>query len=91
MVLCGYLAGLAFAIRQPVVPAQNARLTSWLEAHHLRYGLSGYWAANVVTLTSGERVKVGRQPRGPEAPCHRQLVNGMVRPEPRIGELRRGL
>ena len=58
VVLCGYLAGLVFAIRQPVVPAQNARLTSWLETHHLRYGLSGYWAANAVTLTSGERVKV---------------------------------
>ena len=58
VVLCGYLAGLAFAIRQPVVPAQNAQLTSWLETHHLRYGLSGYWAANAVTLTSGERVQV---------------------------------
>ena len=58
VVLCGYLAGLVFEIRQPVVPAQNARLTSWLETHHLRYGLSGYWAANVVTLTSGEQVKV---------------------------------
>jgi len=58
VVLCGYLAGLVFEIRQPMVPAQNARLTSWLETHHLRYGLSGYWAANVVTLTSGERVQV---------------------------------
>jgi len=57
-VLCGYLAGMVFEIRQPVVPAQNAQLTSWLEAHDLRYGLSGYWAANVVTLTSGDRVKV---------------------------------
>jgi hypothetical protein len=58
VVLCGYLVGLVLEIRQPVVPAQNARLTSWLETHHLRYGLSGYWAANVVTLTSGEQVKV---------------------------------
>jgi hypothetical protein len=76
VVLCGYLAGLAFAIRQPVVPAQNARLTSWLEAHHLRYGLSGYWAANVLTLTSGERVKVRSLDRaGPRLRATRQLVN----------------
>jgi hypothetical protein len=58
VVLCGYLAGLVFEIRQPAVPAQNAGLTSWLEAHHLRDGLSGYWAANVVTLTSGNQVRV---------------------------------
>jgi hypothetical protein len=76
VVLCGYLAGLVFAIRQPVVPAQNARLTSWLETHHLRYGLSGYWAANAVTLTSGERVKVRSLDRaGATLRATRQLVN----------------
>jgi hypothetical protein len=76
VVLCGYLAGLVFAIRQPVVPAQNARLTSWLETHHLHYGLSGYWAANAVTLTSGERVKVRSLDRaGATLRATRQLVN----------------
>jgi hypothetical protein len=40
------------------VPAQNQLLTSWLEAHHLHTGLSGYWQANVVTLTSGGRVQI---------------------------------
>jgi len=75
VVLCGYLAGLVFAIRQPVVPAQNARLTSWLETHHLRYGLSGYWAANAVTLTSGERVQVrSLDPAGEKVRATRQLV-----------------
>ncbi len=75
VLLCGYLAGLVFAIRQPVVPAQNARLTSWLETHHLRYGLSGYWAANAVTLTSGERVKVrSLDPAGATLRATRQLV-----------------
>jgi hypothetical protein len=58
VVLCGYLAGLVFEISQPSVPAQNQQLTSWLEAHHLRDGLSGYWGASVVTLTSGGRVSV---------------------------------
>ena len=75
MVLCGYLAGMVFEIRQPVVPAQNAQLTSWLEAHDLRYGLSGYWAANVVTLTSGDRVKVrSLDRRGTTLTATRQLV-----------------
>jgi hypothetical protein len=58
VVLCGYLAGLVFEISQQSVPAQNQQLTSWLEAHHLRDGLSGYWGANIVTLTSGGRVSV---------------------------------
>jgi len=58
VVLCGYLAGLAYEITQPSVPAQNQQLTSWLEAHHLRDGLSGYWGANVVTLTSGGTVSI---------------------------------
>lgn len=58
VVLCGYLAGMVFELRQPAVPPQNAELTSWLEAHNLRSGLSGYWAANVVSLTSGDRVVV---------------------------------
>jgi hypothetical protein len=76
VVLCGYLAGLVFAIGQPVVPAQNARLASWLETHHLRYGLSGFWAANAVTLTSGERVKVRSLDRvGATLRATRQLMN----------------
>ena len=76
VVLCGYLAGLVFAIGQPVVPAQNARLASWLETHHLSYGLSGFWAANAVTLTSGERVKVRSLDRvGATLRATRQLMN----------------
>jgi hypothetical protein len=58
VVMLGYLAGLADEIRQPPVPAQDQQLTSWLEARHLHTGLSGYWEANVVTLTSGDRVQI---------------------------------
>jgi hypothetical protein len=58
LVLAGYLAGLGYELAQPPVPAQNHQLTSWLAAHHLDSGLSGYWEANVVTLTSGDRVRV---------------------------------
>jgi hypothetical protein len=58
VVLFGYLLGFVYEISRPQVPAQNQRLTSWLEAHHLHTGLSGYWQANVVTLTSGDRVQI---------------------------------
>jgi hypothetical protein len=58
VVLAGYLLGLGYEISRPQAPAQNQRLTTWLENHHLHTGLSGYWQANVVTLTSGGRVQI---------------------------------
>ncbi len=58
VVLAGYLAGLGSELAQPPVRAQNHQLTSWLAGHHLSSGLSGYWEANVVTLTSGDRIRV---------------------------------
>ena len=58
LVLCGYLAGLAWELSHPPVPAQNQQLTSWLQAHGLRAGLSGYWGSSVVTVTSGGQVSV---------------------------------
>jgi hypothetical protein len=66
VVLAGYLGGLGYELAQPPVPAQNHQLTSWLTAHHLSSGLSGYWQANVVTLTSGGRIRMRPvTPRGP--------------------------
>jgi hypothetical protein len=58
LVLLGYLAGLALELSQPPADAQNQQLTSWLAARHLRTGLSGYWESNVVTLTSGDQVRI---------------------------------
>jgi hypothetical protein len=58
VVLAGYLAGLGYVMAQPSVPPANQQLTSWLAAHHLRSGLAGYWQANVVTLTSAERIQL---------------------------------
>ncbi|HVT69955.1 MAG TPA: hypothetical protein VHF26_19545, partial [Trebonia sp.] len=58
LVLAGYVAGLALELTTPAVPAQNARLASWLVRHRFGDGLSGYWEANVVTLTSGGRVGI---------------------------------
>jgi hypothetical protein len=58
VVLCGYLAGFVYEVRQPALPAENEAIIGWLEAHHLTYGLSGYWASNAVTLASGEQVTI---------------------------------
>ncbi|MGB6457167.1 MAG: hypothetical protein WBH47_22070 [Streptosporangiaceae bacterium] len=58
VVLAGYLGGLGYELVQAPAPAQNHQLTSWLAAHHFDSGLSGFWEANVVTLTSGDRVRV---------------------------------
>ena len=65
VVLLGYLVGLAGEISQSPVPAQNQQLTSWLAARHLHTGLSGYWESNVVTLTSGGRVRIRLVSRAP--------------------------
>jgi len=58
LVLVGYLGGLGYELTQPSVPAQNQQLATWLEAHHLDRGLSGYWQANVVTLATKEQVRL---------------------------------
>ena len=57
-VLACYIAGLGFGVAQPPVPTMNQQLASWLEQHHLRYGLGEYWQANSITLASGQRVLV---------------------------------
>jgi hypothetical protein len=54
----GYLAGLGLELTAPAAPPQAAQLTAWLDRHHLGTGLSGYWQASIVTLTSGDRVAV---------------------------------
>jgi hypothetical protein len=58
LVLAGYAAGLGYEITQPAVPPANTRLASWLEAHHLTYGLGGYWESSSVTIDSGRRIQV---------------------------------
>jgi hypothetical protein len=58
LVLAGYLGGLGYELAQPAVPAQNQQLATWLAAHHLDRGLSGYWQSNVVTLATKEQVRM---------------------------------
>jgi hypothetical protein len=58
VVLAGYLGGLAHDVVQPSSPPAFARVASWLQAHHLRYGLGGYWESSIVTVQADGQVKV---------------------------------
>jgi hypothetical protein len=58
LALAGYAACLGYQLTQPTVPAANTRLASWLSAHHLTRGLSGYWQASSVTVDSGGQVTI---------------------------------
>src|SRR5580700_4542674 len=58
VVLVGYLGGLAHEVTQPSSPPAFARVASWLQAHHLRYGLGGYWESGIVTVQTGGQVNV---------------------------------
>jgi hypothetical protein len=80
LVGAGYLAGLGHDVTQPVPPTQAQRLTAWLEAHHLTDGLSGYWESNVVTLISGDRVRVRLVEIGHGLRTSRGTVSAMLTP-----------
>ena len=58
VVLLGYLGGLAHDVVQPAAPSAFAPVASWLQAHHLRYGLGGYWESSIVTVQTDGQVKV---------------------------------
>jgi hypothetical protein len=54
----GYAASLGWAAAQPSVPAMNARLVTFLQAHHLTSGIGGYWESSVATVGSGGAVTI---------------------------------
>ncbi len=57
-ILLGYVVTLGSnALAQPA-PSENPQLASFLAGHHLRYGLSGYWQADALTLASGNQVQI---------------------------------
>ena len=53
---CGYLVSLGILLAHSPVTPQAQPLTSWLEAHHLRYGVGNSALGSVVTVSSGGRV-----------------------------------
>ncbi len=56
IVLAGYLCSLGRVVTLPAAPTDGAQLAPWLAAHHLDYGLAGYWNANITTLDTGGAV-----------------------------------
>jgi hypothetical protein len=56
--LACYLGALVYNDVQPVATPWHQDLAGWLEAHNLRYGLAGYWEANITTLDSGGAVRL---------------------------------
>jgi hypothetical protein len=55
--LC-FAAGLGYTVAQPVPVQSASTLASWLEAHGLRNGVGGYWAASITTVESRGAVTV---------------------------------
>jgi hypothetical protein len=58
VVLLGYLGGLGYELTQPSSPPDFSTVASWLQAHHLRYGLGGYWESSIITVETGGQVQV---------------------------------
>jgi hypothetical protein len=52
------LLPLTAAAARPTPATEGAALATWLEAHHLTYGIAAYWDASDVTYDSGNRVQV---------------------------------
>jgi hypothetical protein len=55
-VACSFLL-----LHNATTPAQhnpNVRVASWLQAHHLNYGLAGFWNASSITVETAGNVKV---------------------------------
>jgi hypothetical protein len=56
--LAGYLACLIGTGSLPPAGPGQAQLATFLERHHLTYGIAGYWEASMVTVDTGGQVKV---------------------------------
>ena len=53
-----YCLGLLAQARLPAAPDPFTRLGAFLEAHHLRAGIGGYWDASVITVGTGGAVTI---------------------------------
>jgi 3-hydroxyisobutyrate dehydrogenase-like beta-hydroxyacid dehydrogenase len=58
VMLLGYVVILGHEVIKPAVPVPNQQLANWLVARHLHNGLAAYWAADITTLLSEDRVQV---------------------------------
>jgi hypothetical protein len=59
VVLMGWFGfGLWRQADVPAAPQPYAQLVSYLEQHHLTYGIGGYWQSSVITVESGGAVTI---------------------------------
>ena len=58
VVLACYAGILGYNAAGPPARSQDQIAASWLRAHHMTYGLAGYWQASSITAESGNRVQV---------------------------------
>jgi hypothetical protein len=63
-----YLGALAYNDSQPIQTPAHQDLANWLTAHHLKYGLAGYWESNITTLDSDGQVRVASLAEGGASP-----------------------
>jgi len=63
-----YLGALAYNDSQPIQTPAHQDLAGWLTAHHLKYGLAGYWESNITTLDSDGQVRVASLADGGASP-----------------------
>jgi hypothetical protein len=54
----GMLTGSLLLLQTPAARPPQEQLILFLERHHLRMGLGTFWDANIITLQSGEEVRV---------------------------------
>jgi hypothetical protein len=47
---------------RPAAPPDGSQVASWLEAHHLQYGLGGHWQSSIVTVDTDGRHGVRQEP-----------------------------
>jgi hypothetical protein len=52
------LVPLSLVAAQPSAPGADLRLTNWLTAHGLSYGLGGYWESSAVALQTSDQVRI---------------------------------
>ena len=80
--LACYGAGLGYAAAQPSVPPMNARLATFLAAHHLTSGIGGYWESSVVTVGSDGAVTIRAVASLPLAPYPWEAKSSWYDPGP---------
>ena len=80
--LACYAAGLGYAAAQPSVPPMNARLATFLAAHHLTSGIGGYWLSSVVTVGSDGAVTIRAVASLPLAPYPWEAKSSWYDPGP---------